>query len=37
MCKALDHGIEITGLRLDEKAGGRSGHYRHAGKDSGSE
>ncbi len=37
MCKALDHSIEITGLRLVEKAGGRSGHYRHAGKDSRSE
>jgi len=34
MCKALDHGIEITGLHLVEKAGGRSEHYRHAGKDS---
>jgi cyclic pyranopterin monophosphate synthase len=34
MCKALDHSIEITGLHLVEKAGGRSGHYRHAGKDS---
>jgi len=31
MCKAADHGIEITGLRLLEKSGGRSGHYR-AGK-----
>ena len=34
MCKALDHSIEITGLHLVEKAGGRSGHYRHAGKNS---
>ncbi|HEY6292288.1 MAG TPA: cyclic pyranopterin monophosphate synthase MoaC [Terriglobia bacterium] len=34
MCKALDRGIEITDLRLVEKAGGKSGHYRHAGKDS---
>jgi len=34
MCKALDHSIEITGLRLIEKAGGRSGHYRHASKNS---
>ena len=32
MCKALDHSIQITGLHLVEKAGGRSGHYRHAGK-----
>ena len=37
MCKALDHSIEITGLHLVEKAGGRSGHYCHAGKDSRSE
>jgi cyclic pyranopterin monophosphate synthase len=37
MCKALDHSIEISELRLLEKAGGRSGHYRHAGKDSGSQ
>ena len=28
MCKAADHGIEISGLRLLEKTGGRSGHYR---------
>lgn len=28
MCKALDHGIEIDGVRLLEKAGGKSGHYR---------
>jgi len=34
MCKALDHSIEITGLHLVEKAGGRSGHYRHEGKNS---
>lgn len=27
MCKALDHGIEIDGVRLLEKAGGKSGHY----------
>lgn len=37
MCKALDHSIEITRLHLVEKAGGRSGHYRHASKDSRSE
>jgi cyclic pyranopterin phosphate synthase len=29
MCKALDHGIEITDLRVTEKAGGRSGHFRN--------
>jgi cyclic pyranopterin phosphate synthase len=28
MCKAADHGIEISNLRLLEKSGGRSGHYR---------
>jgi cyclic pyranopterin monophosphate synthase len=28
MCKALDKGIEITDLRLLEKAGGKSGHWR---------
>jgi len=28
MCKALDRGIEITGLRLLEKSGGKSGTYR---------
>jgi cyclic pyranopterin monophosphate synthase len=28
MCKSLDRGIEITDLRLLEKAGGKSGHYR---------
>lgn len=27
MCKALDRGMEITGIYLVEKAGGRSGHY----------
>ena len=27
MCKALDHGIEITHLRLLEKSGGKSGNY----------
>jgi cyclic pyranopterin phosphate synthase len=28
MCKAADHGIEISELRLLEKSGGRSGPYR---------
>jgi len=28
MCKALDKGIEITGVRLLEKTGGKSGDYR---------
>ena len=28
MCKAVDRGIEITGVRLLEKDGGKSGHWR---------
>jgi cyclic pyranopterin phosphate synthase len=28
MCKALDRGIEITDLRLEEKRGGKSGPWR---------
>ena len=28
MCKAADRGMEISELRLLEKSGGRSGHYR---------
>src|SRR5438034_9779547 len=31
MCKAVDKGIEITGLRLLEKSGGKSGLYRAPG------
>ena len=27
MCKSIDRNIEIHGLRLEEKQGGRSGHY----------
>jgi len=27
MCKAVDRGMVITGVRLLEKQGGRSGHY----------
>jgi len=27
MCKAMDRGIEIGGVRLLEKAGGKSGHW----------
>jgi cyclic pyranopterin monophosphate synthase len=27
MCKSLDKGMEITGIVLLEKAGGKSGHY----------
>ncbi|KBD98594.1 cyclic pyranopterin monophosphate synthase MoaC, partial [Mycobacterium tuberculosis] len=28
MCKAVDRAMTITDIRLDEKSGGRSGHYR---------
>ena len=27
MCKSVDRGMEITDIRLEEKSGGRSGHY----------
>ena len=27
MCKAVDRGMVITRIQLDEKSGGRSGHY----------
>ncbi|HET9670584.1 MAG TPA: cyclic pyranopterin monophosphate synthase MoaC, partial [Casimicrobiaceae bacterium] len=27
MCKAVDRGMRIEGVRLLEKTGGRSGHY----------
>ena len=30
MCKAVDRGMTIDRVRLDEKSGGRSGHYRRA-------
>jgi len=30
MCKAVDRGMTITGVRLLEKQGGKSGHYRAA-------
>src|SRR5262245_56947822 len=30
MCKALDKGLEITGIRLLEKTGGKSGDYQSA-------
>jgi cyclic pyranopterin phosphate synthase len=28
MCKAVDRGMTIEGVRLVEKAGGKSGHWR---------
>ncbi len=31
MCKAVDRGMEVTGVRLLEKSGGRSGHWRRDG------
>jgi cyclic pyranopterin monophosphate synthase len=34
MCKAVDRGMEITGICLMEKSGGRSGHFTRAGKNS---
>ena len=30
MCKAVDRSIEIGPIRLEEKSGGRSGHWRRA-------
>jgi cyclic pyranopterin phosphate synthase len=27
MCKAVDRGMTISGLRLMEKRGGKSGHF----------
>ncbi len=32
MCKAVDRGMEVTGVRLLEKSGGRSGHWRARGR-----
>ncbi|BCU08195.1 cyclic pyranopterin monophosphate synthase MoaC [Allochromatium tepidum] len=34
MCKAVDRGMRITDVRLVEKAGGRSGHWRCDDQDS---
>ncbi|MDZ4128111.1 MAG: cyclic pyranopterin monophosphate synthase MoaC, partial [Hydrogenophaga sp.] len=31
MCKAVDRGMTISGLRLMEKRGGKSGHFVAAG------
>ena len=28
MCKAIDRGITIAAIQLEEKSGGRSGHWR---------
>jgi cyclic pyranopterin phosphate synthase len=27
MCKSVDRGMTIEGIRLEEKSGGKSGHY----------
>ena len=32
MCKAIDRGMEIAGVRLLEKGGGASGHWRREGR-----
>ena len=32
MCKAVDRGMTIEQIRLEEKSGGRSGHYQRADK-----
>ena len=32
MCKAVDKGMVITDVRLQEKMGGRSGHYQYLGE-----
>jgi cyclic pyranopterin monophosphate synthase len=31
MCKSIDRAMEIGAIRLEEKSGGRSGHYRRQG------
>ena len=35
MCKAVDRGMEISGIRLLEKAGGKSGHWSADNADAG--
>ena len=35
MCKAVDRGMEIRRVALQEKSGGRSGHWRRDGGDAG--
>lgn len=34
MCKSVDRGMTIDGIRLEEKLGGKSGHYLREEKDS---
>jgi cyclic pyranopterin monophosphate synthase len=31
MCKAVDRGMVVTGVRVEEKRGGKSGSYTHSG------
>nr|WP_325063664.1 cyclic pyranopterin monophosphate synthase MoaC [Streptomyces marianii] len=33
MCKAVDRSMQVTGIRLEEKRGGRSGHWRRTTAD----
>jgi cyclic pyranopterin phosphate synthase len=33
MCKSVDKAITIEAIRLEEKSGGRSGHFRRGGQD----
>ncbi|HEV3343890.1 MAG TPA: cyclic pyranopterin monophosphate synthase MoaC [Pirellulales bacterium] len=32
MCKAVDRSLTIDGVRLEEKSGGRSGHFKRGGQ-----
>jgi cyclic pyranopterin phosphate synthase len=31
MCKAIDRGMRITSVQLEEKQGGKSGHWQRKG------
>lgn len=33
MCKAMDRGMEMSGIHLEEKQGGKSGHFIRSGGD----
>jgi len=37
MCKAIDRGMRITAIQLEEKTGGRSGHYHRQSATTGTE
>ena len=30
MCKSVDRGMQISNIRLDEKSGGKSGHFQRS-------